>query len=347
MAKHFKKGPVGKSRVLVFALFLLIVVAIVYSVGGGSDAPKTEVAEEPDAAKTVTAVSADVVKSADVSADKKAQAARVVSSADAVAAVSQDKAKKKPQSVAKQPKAKKPVQTPAQPVRKRKPGAPLPLMAIIIDDGGEQMEFAQRVAALNLPMTWAIMPYRRYSQDNADLARSKNIPYLLHLPMQAISDKDGSQSIIAKGMSQSAVRQKTAEALNSLPGVVGINNHRGSLATSNAKLMEPIMKELKQRGLIFVDSRTSSESVAYQTAVAAGVPALKNRAFLDNVADKNAVRARFFEAARNAERTSGMVAICHFRPATVAFLEELNKQRASLPVKLITIPEMVRATKGQ
>ena len=207
------------------------------------------------------------------------------------------------------------------------------------------MEYARRVAALDLPLTWAIIPYQRNSKETLELAASRSIPCLLHLPMQAEVDKDGSQYIIGKGMSAAAVRQKTAAALDSLPGVIGLNNHRGSLATADAKLMEPVMAELRERGLLFVDSRTSGKSVAYQTAAAAGVPALLNRGFLDNTADKNAIAARFREIVKSAQKRGALVVICHFRPSTVMFLEELNKNRKDLPVKLVTVPEMLKLMK--
>ncbi|MDO4560500.1 MAG: divergent polysaccharide deacetylase family protein [bacterium] len=238
---------------------------------------------------------------------------------------------------------------PASPAAARpaevKYSGPVPLLALIVDDGGGQMEYTKRVAALDMPLTWAIIPYQRYSKETAALAASRGVPYLLHLPMQAEVDKDGAQYIIGKGMSADSVRQKTAAALDSLPGAIGLNNHRGSLATADAVLMEPVMAELKRRGLIFVDSRTSGKSVAYATALSAGVEALQNRGFLDNTADKNAIAARFREIVKNAQKRGALVVICHFRPSTVMFLEELAKNYKNLPVKLVTAPEMLELIK--
>ncbi len=243
--------------------------------------------------------------------------------------------------------AAKPVEQAPPPARpaEMKYSGPVPLLALIVDDGGGQMEYTKRVAALDMPLTWAIIPYQRYSKETAALAASRGVPYLLHLPMQAEVDKDGAQYIIGKGMSADSVRQKTAAALDSLPGAIGLNNHRGSLATADAVLMEPVMAELKRRGLIFVDSRTSGKSVAYAAALSAGVEALQNRGFLDNTADKNAIAARFREIVKNAQKRGALVVICHFRPSTVMFLEELAKNYKNLPVKLVTAPEMLELIK--
>jgi polysaccharide deacetylase 2 family uncharacterized protein YibQ len=216
-----------------------------------------------------------------------------------------------------------------------------PILAILIDDGGYSMETAKSLASLGMPMTWAIIPYTPHAKETAQYAASKNIPYIVHMPMQAVSDKSGGEYIIGKGMASDAVKKKTEEAIASLPGAVGMNNHRGSLATSDKGAMAPLMEVLKAHNMIFVDSRTHAKSVAYDVAVQNGVKALKNNCFIDGTADVSAMQKRFDEAARTAEKRGSAVAICHFRPATLKFLTGLAKKKDSLSVRLVTIPEMV------
>ena len=45
-----------------------------------------------------------------------------------------------------------------------------PLLAIIVDDGGDQLKLTRRVAALDLPLTWAIMPNCKYTGKTAAIA---------------------------------------------------------------------------------------------------------------------------------------------------------------------------------
>lgn len=328
MGRHYRKqGGIVKKAALAVVIAVLAACALAWFC---CDSEKTlEKAQHPDAAvKAGSAVSPDAGVKEGVKKD-----APLIISPDA-AAPSPDG-------------AVKPLEQAPQPARpaEMKYSGPVPLLALIVDDGGGQMEYTKRVAALDMPLTWSIIPYQRYSKETAVLAASKGVPYLLHLPMQAEVDKDSSQYIIGKGMSADLVRQKTAAALDSLPGAIGLNNHRGSLATADARLMAPVMAELKRRGLIFVDSRTSGKSVAYAAALSAGVEALQNRGFLDNTADKNAIAARFREIVKNAQKRGALVVICHFRPSTVMFLEELAKNYKNLPVKLVTAPEMLKLIK--
>lgn len=307
MGKHFRKKGSKSSRILKLALVVIIAAAALYAAVSHDYGAKT-----PESA--------------------------------AVTPQTETRKKEEPQSQDQGGEAK----IPSAPVSadEKRPRGDLPLLAVIVDDGGGQMEYAKRVAALELPLTWAILPYQRYSKETAALADSKFIPCLLHMPMQAEVDKEPSKYIIGKGMSAAEITKKISDALNSLPGAIGLNNHRGSLATADEKLMEPVMAELKRRGLIFVDSRTSVKSVAYRKAKEAGLQALQNGGFLDNTADKNAIAARFKEIVKNAEKRGALVVICHFRPSTVSFLEELNGKYKSLPVQMVTVPEMLSLLSG-
>ncbi|MEG1824133.1 MAG: divergent polysaccharide deacetylase family protein [Cloacibacillus sp.] len=337
MGRHFKDQD--KKSLIKPALLLLLAAALVFGVfflsGGRIGTKKTEdYSQSAPASKEA----AHLLKSADVTPALSGDA----HSADSFNGVSSTDIMK---DKIKELSASKDKSETQEPSYEKKYKFERPLVAIIVDDGGAQMDLTKRVAALALPLTWAIMPYQRYSSECAETARAQNIPYLLHMPMQAVIDKDSSQYIIGGDMSDAEVAAACEKALDSLPGAIGMNNHRGSRATSQKNLMEPVMETLKKRGLLFVDSRTHNKSVAYKTALAAGLPALRNGGFLDNTPDKRAITARFDEVVKTAQKSGHAVVICHFRPATIMFLEELNKNYKDLPVKLVTAPEMLNEMK--
>lgn len=312
MGRHFRKNT-GYERLLKLLLLLLLVASAVFAAGSfltrdsGQDSQSASTAEKKEANAESDDVNAGPVAVGPIDI---------------------------------------PVDTPEEPADKsEKPvvtdNGKKPLLALIVDDGGNQTDLAKRLAATGLPMTWAIIPHTRLASETAKLADSKRIPYLVHLPMQAQSDSDGSSEyMVGRGLTAEQITDITRKALDSLPGAIGINNHRGSLATSITEIMEPVIYELKERGLIFVDSRTSEKSVAYNVAVINGVPALRNRGFLDSSQEKSEIEKRFNEIVRLAEKRGDAIAICHFRPATVAFLESLAARKNALPVRLVTIPEM-------
>jgi polysaccharide deacetylase 2 family uncharacterized protein YibQ len=228
-----------------------------------------------------------------------------------------------------------------------------PEIAIVLDDCGGNVELARRVLSLGLPMTWAIIPNLKYSEKTAEMLLSSGVPFLVHVPMQALSDPDGDTGryVIGTGMERRQVRAALIPLLDSLDGAYGINNHRGSKATSDAELMGFVMEVLAERGMFFLDSRTSSRSVAYEAALENGLDAASNSLFLDNEPDKNEISGRMKKALADARGKGGIIVICHLRTATVAFLEdfalEIKDGRHETGVRLITLPQWVESAKGE
>ena len=217
-----------------------------------------------------------------------------------------------------------------------------PLLSLVIDDCGGNLKLAKRVARLDLPLTWAILPNLTHTKATVNLAREQSIPFLLHLPMQAYVDGSARKEyLIGEGMSDEEIKKTIGEILPDFPSAFGVNNHRGSRATADPAVMSSVMVLLKKKGLFFLDSNTSPKSVAYKKAIDLGVPALKNGFFLDNDADLDKITERFAQASRLAKKRGVLVVICHLRPTTVEFLERYAQiPSASRNVELVTLPQM-------
>ena len=215
-----------------------------------------------------------------------------------------------------------------------------PYVAIVVDDLGFSYARAKELSRIDLPLTWAIIPFQNASRQTADLAKEKGIPFLVHIPMQAFGDKDGGAYLVGLSMGDEEIKRNVKRAIESLPGAIGANNHRGSAATSDMRVMRAAMEGLKETGLsIFLDSRTAASSVAAFEAKRAGLLALENGAFIDHLDDVNFMWSQLRRAAGLAKRRGYIVAICHVRPATLVFLNQL----ASSPdagVKFVTLEEL-------
>ena len=78
-----------------------------------------------------------------------------------------------------------------------------------------------------------------------------------------------------------------------MPGAVGVNNHMGSAATADPRVMRAVARVLARRGLFFVDSRTTTATVAERVVREEGVLSVSRRVFLDDVATDDAVERAF------------------------------------------------------
>lgn len=222
-----------------------------------------------------------------------------------------------------------------------------PWISLVIDDFGFSNAMAEEYGALDLPLTWAIIPFQPQSKNTAEMAASAGIPFIIHMPMGAQGDilwteKSG---VIDKGMSPDTVTLLLREAVASLPGALGMNNHRGSRATGDEATMEMVMNELAATPLFFLDSRTSSSSVAYETARKKGIAAGYASIFLDNETSGESMEEQFRRGLAMAGKRGWVVMIGHTRPDTLNFL----RKKSAIPPEggtFVTLPVLMELLKG-
>lgn len=219
-----------------------------------------------------------------------------------------------------------------------------PRVAIIIDDLGYQLEAGKRAIALPGAVTYAVLPGTPSAAALARRAHERGKEVLLHLPLQANSEDNLDEPVgINLDMSREAVGATFEIAINSVPHVIGVNGHRGSLLTRHPGHMLWLMEEIRARdNLFFVDSYTTVDSVAMQMAGEAGVDALRRDVFLDPDKSPETV-ARQFERMKLLARKRGfVVAIGHPYKTTLELLEKELPKLKGQGIELVKISELVK-----
>ena len=217
-------------------------------------------------------------------------------------------------------------------------------MAVVIDDCGYDNASLRKLLATNLPFSYAVIPHKDGSSEALRLIKASGRTAMLHMPMEPMNRGQMSEPgrTITVDMPASQIQHLLTAALDSLPGVEGVNNHQGSRATGNAETMRVVMKTLKSRGLFFVDSRTSSSSVGLSTARQYGVPSVMNSLFLDNQASASAIYGMIREAMNRADANGSIVVICHARPATAeAWTTYLDDIQAT-GIRIVPVKSLLR-----
>ncbi|MBI4530997.1 MAG: divergent polysaccharide deacetylase family protein [Candidatus Latescibacteria bacterium] len=216
-------------------------------------------------------------------------------------------------------------------------------IALIIDDfGGGNMEIAKKFCTLPQPITLAIFPGMETSQDIADLALQHGHEVIVHLPMEPHDpDKDPGGDAIFVKQSTETIRTLTRRLLRSLPQAVGVNNHMGSKATEDPRVMRVVLDEVKRQRKFFIDSRTSSSSVAYTLARRMGIRTAKLELFLDNEDDDDAVKKRLYELSDLATQDGKAIGIGHDRETTIEVLQEVLPQLERRGFRFVKASEIV------
>ncbi len=219
--------------------------------------------------------------------------------------------------------------------------APGARLAIIIDDLGSDRAAAEAIFALGYPLTISVLPNHEHSLDIAKEAHRRGLQVMLHLPMQSVANETPEAQELHPGMSAPEVAALVDHFLQNVPDAAGVNNHQGSQATADAVLMDELMPVLRDRHLFYVDSRTTTATVAYDTAQDFGVrSAFRNVPFLDDVAEVAAVRKQLELALRAAREKGEAVAIGHPHPATIQALRQVLLQAQAHGVRLVPASEL-------
>ena len=216
-------------------------------------------------------------------------------------------------------------------------------LAIIIDDFGGGVAGTREMMELEIPLTFAVIPHRNSSQREAQEARERGYQVLLHMPMEPLNEKlPPGPGAITAGMAPEEIREAVAAALEEVPGAVGVNNHMGSKVTAREELMLPFLEAVGERGLFFIDSRTTNKSVAAALARQLAIPTAENRIFLDNERELESIKAQLRRAAELAREEGEVIAIGHVHPAMAQALQEFVPELEEQGVELVFASQLAR-----
>jgi polysaccharide deacetylase 2 family uncharacterized protein YibQ len=225
-----------------------------------------------------------------------------------------------------------------------------PMIAVVIDDVGLDRPRSQRAMALPAPVTIALMAYAGEARAQAAMARRAGHELIVHLPMEpGEGGEDPGPNALLLGLSEAEFERRLDWNLSQFAGYVGINNHMGSKLTSDPAALAPVMAALKRRGLMFLDSRTTSDTQGLAVARAFGVPAVERDVFIDHDPSPIAVRTALVHAEELAQANGFAIVIGHPRDVTLDALEEWLpdlEQRGFAVVPLTAIVRYRAAAEG-
>lgn len=189
---------------------------------------------------------------------------------------------------------------------------------LVVDDAGHDFRDIRPYLDLPFPLTVAILPDREASRLTAEAVAASGKESILHLPMEPEGEVNPGAGAIYTSQEGGEITELLLRHLEGTPGIIGVNNHMGSRATADIRVMGLVMEVLSERNLFFLDSRTSPDSVARRAAEERGVPFAERSVFLDNDRSGDAVATQLAEAAAVAKEHGYAVAIGHVTSPVVA-----------------------------
>ncbi len=221
-------------------------------------------------------------------------------------------------------------------------GADTPRAAIIVDDGGYGGLASDAILSMDPRLTLAILPGTPFARETTETGTSRGFEVLVHMPLESGNPHAPYPGELTTAMAPAELEAQVAAALEDVPGARGMNNHTGSEFTANEAAMKRFLAILKERGMFFVDSRTTAETVAECVARRMGVPVARRSVFLDNEPEPDHILEQAVLLADTAVAEGVAIGICHFRSTTAAILPEVIRVLDALGVALVHVSELVQ-----
>lgn len=216
-----------------------------------------------------------------------------------------------------------------------------PKLAIVIDDIGENMKVLKGLVNLDFPVTLAVWPNATFTRPSVELIAQKRRDLIIHFPMEpkGYPRYNPGNDALFVSMTADDIKQQVADNVSKIPEAIGVNNHMGSKFTGYTPGMKVALAEFKRHGLFFLDSLTTSKSVARPSAKETGIPFYERDVFIDNVKDVNAIIHQLKKAENVTLKQGYAIAIGHPYSETLAALKQWGKGRNS-SIELVPLSKM-------
>lgn len=223
-----------------------------------------------------------------------------------------------------------------------------PRIALVLDDWGHNVKHLDDLSEIIQPLTLAVLPDLRFSEEICRKAPSLGCQVILHLPLAPLKEKVSAGPLaIAPGMSREEIVRLVEKALAGVTGIVGVSNHMGSAATADRDLMRVVLERIAREKLFFLDSLTTPYSVCSRICEKLKVRYLQRDLFLDvDIAGGmddgyEKIAGRLRELGRIAKKSGKAVGIGHDRMLTLMVIRDLAPKMEREGFRFVYLSELV------
>lgn len=217
-----------------------------------------------------------------------------------------------------------------------------PKVALIIDDVGSVRKAADAMLKVPAPLTWSVLPFTPHGQEYIQAAKERGFEVMLHLPMEPLDRSNNPGPGLIKGeWTETEIIAQLEANLGQVPGAAGLNNHMGSAGTADERLMEIIMGFIKDKGIYFVDSMTSQNSLGEAVARRYQVRFNKRDVFIDNLEDIESKKRALRQLLKVALKKGEAIGIGHVRNGTAEAIIEMLPEFEKAGIEIVPVSELL------
>ncbi len=214
-----------------------------------------------------------------------------------------------------------------------------PKVAIVIDDLGGEDIMSHELLRWDFPITFSILPFTPFSKTLAGEAHRKGKEVILHLPMepQGYPQARPGEGVLLEEMDERTLLRQLSKDIEAVPYITGVSNHMGSRLMEDPEKMKIVLSELKRRGLFFLDSRTTPQTVGLQVAQSVGLKATERSIFLDHLSSEEDIKHQLEQLIQIALSKGKAIAIGHPHPSTIKTLKEMIPRMKEKGIEIVSL----------
>lgn len=223
------------------------------------------------------------------------------------------------------------------------PSGTVQKIAIIVDDIGYDLAAVNAFLKLDIPLTFAILPFCPHSVEAARRIHRAGKEILLHIPMEPIDypEKNPGRGVLLVRMNDEELRRSLDEAFSAVPYVSGANNHMGSKFMRHGDKLAVVFRALKEKDLFFVDSLTTENSTGRALAREIGLPFVSRDIFIDNSRNAEQTKDELMKLIPQKGRGKNLIVIAHPYPETISAIKESVRRFRAEGIKIVPVSELL------
>jgi polysaccharide deacetylase 2 family uncharacterized protein YibQ len=217
-----------------------------------------------------------------------------------------------------------------------------PQIAIIIDDIGFSETRLDKFLKIGGPFTFSILPRLPKSSLLAEKIHCEGYEVMLHQPMEPLNPSiDPGPGALYVEYPPDRIADTIKENISETPFVTGINNHMGSRFTACGTEMKEALSVVRDEGLFFVDSLTTSRSTGYRTAKTMHISAVRRNVFIDNIPEETFIRLQLEKLKSLALKYGQAIGIGHPFPETARMANLFVQELTSTNISMVPISRLL------
>ena len=218
-----------------------------------------------------------------------------------------------------------------------------PRVAIVIDDLGGENKIFQELLRWDLPLTFSVLPFTPHAKTLALEAHRQGREIILHLPMEphGYPDVRPGEGVLLQEMDEARLLRQLSKDIEAVPHIKGVSNHMGSRLMEDPEKVRIVFSELKRRGLFFLDSRTTPQTIGLRVAQSVGLRAMERSLFIDHSSDEEKIKEKLERLIQLSLSTGKAIGIGHPHPSTIKCLKEMIPKMQERGIDIVPLSTLM------